>query len=73
MLGSVLVEELASHCTVTCVDIGEFDITDAELCARAIEGAAPAVVINCAAYTDVDGAEGDAVRAHAVNAIGGGF
>lgn len=72
MLGSALVEELASHCTVTCVDIGEFDITDAELSSHAIRSASPAVVINCAAYTNVDGAEGDAARAHAVNAVGAG-
>src|ERR671911_779858 len=32
--------------------------------------AAGAAVINCAAYTDVDGAEGDPVTAHAVNGQG---
>jgi len=72
MLGSVLVEELASHCTVTCVDIGEFDITDAELCLRTIKNESPAVIINCAAYANVDGCEGDPERAHAVNAAGAG-
>ncbi len=72
MLGTVLVEELSSHCTVTCVDVAEFDITDAELCERAILSAAPAVVINCAAYANVDGAEADAERAYAVNGVGAG-
>ena len=70
MLGRALVEELSPHCTVTCVDIGEFDITDPELCVEAIRSAAPGIVVNCAAYTDVDRAEADAERAHAVNAIG---
>ncbi len=72
MLGSVLVEELAARCRVTCVDAGDFDITDADLTMEAIRGAAPEVVINCAAYTDVDGAESDAARAHDVNARGAG-
>ncbi len=72
MLGTALVEELSSHCTVTCVDVAEFDITDADLCSEAIRSAKPAVVVNCAAYTDVDGAESNAGRAHAVNATGAG-
>jgi dTDP-4-dehydrorhamnose reductase len=44
------------------------DITDPV----AVEGRiAPGdVVVNCAAYTDVDGAESDERRAHAVNAVG---
>jgi dTDP-4-dehydrorhamnose reductase len=46
----------------------EWDITDADLADEIIQ--AGDVVINCAAYTDVDGAETDEARAYAVNATG---
>jgi dTDP-4-dehydrorhamnose reductase len=45
----------------------ELDVTDREATAEALRGA---TVINCAAYTNVDGAESDAGTAHAVNADG---
>lgn len=47
------------------------DITDADVVARAV--AAGDVVVNCAAYTDVDRAEAEPERAHAVNAVGPGI
>ncbi|MBS9534891.1 dTDP-4-dehydrorhamnose reductase [Mycobacterium sp. M1] len=46
------------------------DITDRTAVAQAVLPGD--VVINCAAYTDVDGAESDQERAHAVNATGPG-
>lgn len=46
----------------------EWDITDPSAAAQIIE--AGDVVINCAAYTDVDGAETDEAGAYAVNATG---
>jgi len=45
----------------------ELDVTDAAAVTVALAGA---TVINCAAYTDVDGAESDSEAAHAVNADG---
>jgi dTDP-4-dehydrorhamnose reductase len=45
----------------------ELDVTDAAAAADALGGA---TVINCAAYTNVDGAEDDPEAAHAVNAQG---
>ncbi len=50
----------------------ELDIVDAQACRRAIDGAGANAVINCAAYTDVDGAERDHETAYAVNATGAG-
>lgn len=46
----------------------EWDITDPTAAERFIQSAD--VVVNCAAYTKVDLAEGDPARAHAVNAVG---
>jgi dTDP-4-dehydrorhamnose reductase len=48
----------------------QWDITDPAAAERIIEGGD--VVINCAAYTDVDGAESDEAAAYAVNAAGPG-
>jgi dTDP-4-dehydrorhamnose reductase len=45
----------------------DLDVTDAAAVADALAGA---TVINCAAYTDVDGAEGDPDTAHGVNEVG---
>src|ERR1044072_5837050 len=48
----------------------ELDITDAEAVWRACAREKPDVVVNCAAYTDVDGAEGDLEGASRVNTEG---
>jgi dTDP-4-dehydrorhamnose reductase len=50
----------------------ELDITDAAQVASALGGSRPGAVINCAAWTDVDGAQSDPEGAHAINAIGAG-
>ncbi|MBV9464564.1 MAG: dTDP-4-dehydrorhamnose reductase [Solirubrobacterales bacterium] len=50
----------------------ELDITDPDAVQRQLAQARPEVVINCAAWTDVDGAEGDYPGAVAVNGAGAG-
>src|SRR5690242_7407770 len=50
----------------------ELDITDRGAVAQAMGQAAPEVVINCAAWTDVDGAETQYEAALAVNGVGAG-
>jgi dTDP-4-dehydrorhamnose reductase len=50
----------------------DLDITDAAQVTAAIRSAAPDVVVNCAAWTDVDGAESATEAAFAVNGKGAG-
>lgn len=54
--------------SVTAVGRSDLDITDAARCRAAVSSAD--VVVNCAAYTDVDGAESDPARAFDINATG---
>jgi dTDP-4-dehydrorhamnose reductase len=50
----------------------DLDITDADAVKAAVHAARPDAVINCAAWTDVDGAEADEAGATAVNGNGAG-
>jgi dTDP-4-dehydrorhamnose reductase len=50
----------------------ELDVADAEAVSAKLEGERPDVVINCAAWTDVDGAEEAEEAATAVNGAGAG-
>lgn len=50
----------------------DLDIADARAVERALRGAGADAVVNCAAWTDVDGAESHRDAAHAVNALGAG-
>ena len=50
----------------------ELDITDADAVRAAVRDARPDAVINCAAWTDVDGAETHEEQATAVNGAGAG-
>jgi len=66
MLGT----DVAAACTrrgyeVRVYDLPEFDVTNPDHLQRAVEGAA--VVINCAAFTNVDGAQSQSPLAHRVN------
>lgn len=73
MLGLDLLRagERAGH-ELVGVDLPELDITDAQAVQRAFERVRPEAVLNCAAWTDVDGAETHVEQAHAVNADGAG-
>jgi dTDP-4-dehydrorhamnose reductase len=51
----------------------ELDITDADAVRRACAKERPEVVVNCAAYTDVDGAQDDLEGASRVNVDGSRF
>ncbi len=53
-------------------DLPELDITDPQSITRELDHAQPDAILNCAAWTDVDGAESETAAAHAVNANGAG-
>lgn len=56
--------------TVVALTRQELDISDKQAVFNQIETEKPQAVINCAAYTDVDGAETNIERCYAANAVG---
>lgn len=67
MLGSDLALACRQHqFTTTILDLPDFDITNYQQLDRAVRNTS--VVVNCAAYTDVDDAESHAEMAYKVNA-----
>ena len=65
------VAEAAGHETVALTRAA-LDVADEDAVARVVTEARPDAVVNCAAWTDVDGAEGDEAGAAAVNGAGAG-
>jgi dTDP-4-dehydrorhamnose reductase len=66
---------LTRHCADSGDDVlsyghKDLDITDREGVRQVILGARPDVVVNCAAWTNVDGCESDEKKAFAANATG---
>jgi len=72
MLGRAVVDELesADYDEVAGVDLEEIDITDLERAMSVVTFVEPAAVVNCAAYTDVDGCETETEIAFLVNGKG---
>ena len=70
MLGKDLVPILSTKAQVWARDVGDFDITDPKRVQQEVEALRPQVLINAAAYTDVDGCESKKETAFAVNAEG---
>jgi dTDP-4-dehydrorhamnose reductase len=73
MLGGAVAAVLEEACPATVAATrAEIDLTDRFRLEAEVERLAPTVVINCAAWTDVDGCESDPERAFRVNAEGAG-
>jgi len=72
MLGCDLARLAADRYEVIACGHHEADVTHPAMLLHVIEEAHPSVVVNCAAWTDVDGAERHAAEAEAVNAVGAG-
>jgi dTDP-4-dehydrorhamnose reductase len=73
--GGLVGVALSCHCaaqgdTVFSYDHQSLDISNPELVDAALDERRPDVVINCAAWTDVDGCESDHDRAIAANVLG---
>ncbi len=64
------VPEALRNAQTVCVDIQEMDITDYDAVVDLVEELELDVIINCAAYTNVNGCETDSDAAFRVNAIG---
>jgi dTDP-4-dehydrorhamnose reductase len=63
--------ERAGH-ELVALTRAELDVTDAGAAQEALRRVRPDATLNCAAWTDVDGAESQRERAYAVNADGAG-
>jgi dTDP-4-dehydrorhamnose reductase len=68
MLGNDLLAQFQLHHDVIGMDLEEINITSADDCCKAINETAPQILINAAAYTNVDGCETAKKECFAVNA-----
>jgi dTDP-4-dehydrorhamnose reductase len=71
-LGKDLVRLLQAEGEILAMDLPELDICNGTQVKSAVERFSPTVVINAAAYTNVEGAEDHAEDAYRVNEIGAG-
>jgi dTDP-4-dehydrorhamnose reductase len=68
-LGRVTAEHWAADHEVVALTRREVDLADAAALERTLDAIAPALIVNCAAHNDVDGAEDAPVPAFTVNAL----
>jgi dTDP-4-dehydrorhamnose reductase len=69
-LAGAIVEEYSGGAEVLALSRAELDISDSAAVGRHVTSFRPTLVINCAAYNNVDGAEEDPVAALTANALG---
>ena len=70
MLAQAVKERFKENNELVLTDANELDITDRDAVLSAIQKIKPELIINCAAYTNVDGAEENAELCKKVNADG---
>ncbi len=73
--GGLVGRAVSAHCAsvgdeVLAYSHSDLDISDLDAVSKRLKSDQPEVLINCAAWTDVDGCEFDQERAYAVNASG---
>jgi len=69
-LGQVMAEQLVPRHEVVSMGRAELDVANGAAALAAVTAICPDVIVNCAAYTNVDGAETDPAAALAANAWG---
>jgi dTDP-4-dehydrorhamnose reductase len=67
-LGTAFVNELTGRTRVAGVDLEDLDLTASDLVRDYVRKYRPALILNCAAFNDVDGAEAHALAAYRANA-----
>ena len=67
-LGTALAAGLTRFGPVMATDVDQLDVGDCQALRLKLDRVRPRLIVNAAAYTDVEKAEGDEVAAHAVNA-----
>jgi dTDP-4-dehydrorhamnose reductase len=67
-LAAFIVEAFSDR-EVVALTRQSLDVTDPDAVARVVADAAPTLIVNCAAFNDVDGAESRAAEALAINAL----
>ena len=70
LLGAAITREFQRDADVRALDRQHLDVSDEAAVVAAVSAARPDIVVNCAAYNDVDGAQSDARTALLVNAFG---
>lgn len=73
MLAHAVMDLVGTRFSVAPLELPGFDVADRELVLTRLRECSPDVIVNCAAYTDVDGCETAAERANRVNGDGPGF
>jgi dTDP-4-dehydrorhamnose reductase len=73
MLANRIVSLAPPEYALTAVDLPEFDITDQDQVVSLVDRLRPEIVINCAAYTNVDGCETEQELANRVNGDAVGY
>ncbi len=67
-MGGALQRTAPTHAQITAIDVADVDLTDAAMLRAKLAQVAPDLILNAAAYTAVDKAEGDEDLARAINA-----
>ena len=73
MLAAMMRQAAPPNFAICPLDLPDFDLTDREQVMLDLKAVRPRIIVNCAAYTDVDGCEANEELAMAVNGRGPGY
>ena len=72
MLAHAIQKAASDAYEISCLVRPQFDVTDADGVAATLKAMRPHIIVNCAAYTQVDGCESEVETAFRVNGEGPG-